>query len=273
MMFETINIKINDTCVGAKSGVEPKMIAYLPSNSDRIDINLKRKTVLLLPGGGYRTHSERETEPVALRLMAKGFNVFVLYYSVEPATFPTSLCEVATAIALIRENYQKWNVDVNGIVVGGFSAGGHLTGSIGTLWHTDFLEKQTGLKKEQYRPNGLMLGYSVVTTSFTHMKSINRLVGGIDEFKNLVSNENNVTIYTPKSFIWHTYTDEMVPMESSLMMANALKKCDIPFELHIFPNGPHGLSLCDESTASKPDQINPQASVWFDMFVTWLKNL
>lgn len=275
MIYRTMNIDVSGACTGKKSDIQTQLVAYLPSNSEKIEPNKKRKTVLVLPGGGYAFVSPRESEPVALRLMSAGFNAFVLNYSVAPATFPTSICEVATAIALIRENAKEWNVDTDCIVVGGFSAGGHLAGSIGTLWHTDFLEEQTGLKKEQYKPNGLMLAYPVFSSEHQHVASFENLLGGkgVEKYADLVALEKNITKNMPKSFIWHTFDDATVPMENSLVIASAMKKQGVPFELHIFPSGIHGLSLANETTAGKAEENKPDVAVWFDMFITWLENL
>lgn len=276
MIYKEINIKINHNCLGKTSNVVPKLYVYLPSNSAEIDSSKKRKTILICPGGGYHFTSDREAEPIALKLIAEGYNAFILRYSCAPASFPTALCELATSISLIRENKVEWNIDVNKIIIAGFSAGGHLAGSLATLWHTDFLEEQTGLKKGQYQPNGLMLGYPVVTTnSFSHIDSFRNLLQNSSEFQDYVSLEKNISSNMPSTFIWHTDNDSLVPVENSLLLATELKKHKIPLELHIFPDGVHGLSLATDYIASptSPELINTRCQVWFDLFLSWLKEL
>lgn len=276
MIYQEIDIKISDACLGKRSDTTPKLYAYIPSNSEEIEANRKRKTVLLCPGGGYEFTSDREAEPVALRLLGEGVNVFVLRYSVAPASFPTALCEVATAIALIRERKDEWNVDENHIIVGGFSAGGHLAGSLATLWHTEFLEQQTQLLKEQYKPNAIMLAYPVVTSGVhAHTGSFKHLLQGEDTYRSMVSLEKNVTEHMPPTFIWHTYDDTTVPVENSLLLAMEMKKNYIPLELHIYPQGVHGLSLANAETAhpSNAACINERCQSWVSLFATWMKSL
>ncbi len=276
MIYKEIDININSNCCGKKTNNTPKLFAYIPSNSLEYDINRKRKSILICPGGGYQFTSDREAEPIALKLIAEGYNAFILRYSCAPASFPTALCEVATSLSLIRKNKIQWNVDEDKIIVAGFSAGGHLAGSLATLWHTEFLEKQTGLNKEQYKPNGLMLGYPVITTcNYGHEDSFKNLLQDNIMFENLVSLEKNVTSYMPNTFIWHTDNDLDVPVENSLIFATELKKHNIPLELHIFPDGIHGLSLATEHIARplQPESINIRCQIWFDMFILWLNSI
>lgn len=274
MIHQVLDIKISDTCTGKKSTITPKLYAYVPSNSEEMDISKKRKTILICPGGGYEMTSDREAEPIALRLLSEGFNAFVLRYSVAPASFPTALCEVTTAVAMIREHSEEWNVDVDHIIVGGFSAGGHLAGSLGTLWHTEFLQQQTDLSREQYKPNGIMLSYPVITSDkHAHQGSFKNLLQGDDTYAELVSLEKNVTEHMPQTFIWHTYDDAAVPVENSLLLATAMKKYNIPLELHIYPSGVHGLSLANEETAKRENDnlVNHRCQSWIQLFVEWMK--
>lgn len=276
MKYQEINIEISDKCQGKRADKTPKLYAYIPSNSVEIDINRKRKTVLICPGGGYRLVSDREAEPIALKLVGEGFNAFVLRYSVAPASFPTALCEIATAMSMLREHKEEWNIDEDHIIVAGFSAGGHLAGSLATLWHTDFLESQTGLKKEQYKPNGVMLAYPVITAGeYAHKNSFENLLQEDELFEEMVSLENNVTNYMPPTFMWHTYDDAGVPVENSLLFATALNKHKISLELHIYPHGVHGLSLANELTCldSMDACINKSCQSWMPLFITWLKSL
>lgn len=274
MIYKEIELVISDKCTGSSSGVTPKLTMYLPDNSPEIDEHRKRKTIIICPGGGYAFTSDREAEPIALKLVGEGYNAFVLRYSVAPASFPTALCEVATAVATIREHYKEWNVDVDKIVVAGFSAGGHLAASLATLWHTEFLEEQTGLRKEQYKPNGVMLGYPVITAGVhAHRGSFENLLQNEDTYKHMVSIEENVTEHMPQAFIWHTYDDQGVPVENSLLLATEMKKYNIPLELHIYPHGSHGLSLADARTAKRIDNVyvNPHCQSWVPLFMTWLE--
>ena len=104
-----------------------KLTAYILNNSKEISLFRKNKAVLICPGGGYEFVSEREGEPVALAFLAEGINAFVLNYEVAPAVkHPQPLLDVSRSMCIIRENAQRWNIDINNIAVCGFSAGGHL---------------------------------------------------------------------------------------------------------------------------------------------------
>jgi acetyl esterase/lipase len=254
-----------------------KLYTYILNNSPEIDISRKRPTIVICPGGGYEFTSDREAEPIAIRMNAMGFNAFVLRYSVRPATFPSALMELAKAVALIRKNAEQWNIDVNKIIVAGFSAGGHLAASLGVFWNNPLLSESLGISNEVIKPNGLILSYPVITSGANaHKGSFEALLGDkIDTKLNDLSLEKQVSKDTPPTFLWHTYTDITVPVENSFMFAEALLKNKISLEMHIYPNGVHGLSLGTEETKRKDNDLTLQSEVenWIEMAGRWIKGL
>ena len=240
-----------------------------------VDPERKRPAVIVCAGGGYHRRSDRESEPIALKFLAMGYHAFILDYSVAPNRFPTSVRELAAAVAWIRENAGEWFVDPDKIIVCGFSAAGHLACSLGVFWDREFVYGPIGLKPEQIRPDGLILSYPVITAGeFAHEGSFNQLLGesaGKEE-RDAVSLEKCVTEKMPKAFIWHTFEDETVPVENSLLLASAMRKCGVNFELHIYPVGGHGLSLACAETAGVPEQIEPQCQSWIELVKIWLEN-
>ncbi|WP_083258838.1 alpha/beta hydrolase [Cellulosilyticum sp. I15G10I2] len=257
------------------SDYNPTLSAYIVANSNDIHPNYKRPSVVICPGGGYRLTSDREAEPVALRFVAAGFNAFVLRYSVETNKYPAQLLEVSAAVAYIRKMANKWSVDENKIIVCGFSAGGHLAGSLGVFWNQSFIREKLGLEAGENKPNAMILSYPVITAGeFAHQGSFNHLLGpeASQEQRDTLSLENHVSVNTPPTFIWHTLDDTTVPVENALLFARALREKNILFELHIYYQGVHGLSLCDKTTAhiEKPEQINPHAATWFNLALGWL---
>jgi acetyl esterase/lipase len=259
-----------------RPGGMPVMAAYLPDNYDEIDLGRRRASVLVCPGGAYRFTSNREAEPIAMALLPYGFNVFVLYYDVAPVRYPAALLEAGAAVAYIRSNAEKFNADPDKIAVCGFSAGGHLTASLGVFWKDPLVSGSLSLTPGDVKPNALILGYPVITSGeFTHRESIDNLLGS-DAPKALVdkmSLETQVTSDTPASFIWHTFDDELVPVENSLLFSRALRAAGVPFELHIFPHGPHGLSLASFETSSPADGkfINGHCAQWLGLCAKWLR--
>ena len=239
--------------------------------------NFRKKAVLVLPGGGYYITADREAEPVAKAFFAAGMNAFVLRYSVKKeAVGYQPLLDAATAIKYIRDHADEYNIDKDKIIVCGFSAGGHLAASIGTLWKLDIISKTLGCENSYIKPNGMILGYAVITSGEKgHKGSILKLADAenktpsqeeLDRF----SIEKHVDSDTCPAFVWHTASDEGVPVENALYMCESLSAHKIPFELHVFPYGEHGISLATEETAPQDDMIMPYVGRWIDMAVKWI---
>lgn len=128
-----------------------------------------------------------------------------------------------------------------------------------------------------FKPNGMLLSYPVITSKkFAHRNSFINLLGKrYDELIDKVSLEDQVSENTPPAFIWHTYNDQDVPVENSLLLVASMKKYNIPLELHIYPHGTHGLGLASYETAEKDceEHIQYECQNWIDMFGVWLCNL
>ncbi|MBC8059096.1 MAG: alpha/beta hydrolase [Clostridiaceae bacterium] len=255
---------------------EAKLTAYILDNSEQVSLLRKNKAVLICPGGGYGFVSERESEPVALAFLAEGVNAFVLNYEVAPAVkHPQPILDVSRAMCLIRENAEKWNIDTNKIALCGFSAGGHLAASLGVFWREKYIQESLGIEEGMNKPNALILCYPVISCleEIAHRESFYNLLGHNqeEEIYESMSLENHINKDTPPTFIWHTFDDCSVPVENSLLFARGLRKHNIPFEMHIFPKGVHGLSLCDERTGNNAELINPYVAKWFKMCIDWFK--
>jgi len=235
-----------------------------------------RGAVLICPGGGYEFTSDREAEPIALAFNAAGFHAFVLYYSVAPNKHPQPLLDVSRAMNIIRENTKEWNTDADKIAVCGFSAGGHLAANLGVHWDKQYLKDCPGITAGLNKPNALILAYPVITSgSFAHKGSFENLIG-IDSNNPLyqeLSLENQISDKTPQVFLWHTFDDDAVPVENSLLFAKGLRSNHIPFELHIYPHGPHGLSLANEETKAQNMGVYPNIATWMNLCIGWLKEL
>lgn len=204
----------------------------------------KRPAVLILPGGGYQHVSPREAEPVAMRFLARGYTAFVLEYSVTPSRFPTALREAALAMRYIREHAGELEVDPHMVAAMGFSAGGHLCGCLGTMY--DCPEVGDIAPPEVLRPDALGLCYPVaVSWGKTHDDSFIRLTDSNPELTARLSLDALVRRDMPPVFLWHTANDDCVPVRNSLVLAEALDKAEVSFALHIYRDGPHGMSVSD----------------------------
>ncbi len=221
--------------------------------------------VIVVPGGSYSRCSKREGEPTAARLYSYGYNTFTLEYSCIKKTFPTALTELAQAVKYIRANLCELCC-TDKLFVCGFSAGGHLAASLGAF-HGE-LEADFG----NVRPDGLILCYPVITSGkYTHRESAEN-IAPTPELMDKISIEKHITADFPPSFIWHCADDNIVPVENSLMLAQKLSENSIPFELHIFPKGGHGIALCDTTTQKEndPRYINPTAALWFELSMDFM---
>lgn len=245
--------------------------------SDTRELNMPpRAAILIFPGGGYNFLSDREAEPIARAFMAAGFNAFILRYSIgKDAKFPRPVIDASLAMQNIRTNAKEYNINPDKVFVIGFSAGGHLAGSIGTLWHKDYVQKEIDMPYGMNKPTGMILSYAVLTANkFAHRGSIETIVGEKDatqEIFDMYSIEKQVDENTCPAFLWHTASDDAVPVENSLQMAAALSANKIPFEMHIYPKGPHGISLATKETSCQnPALEDASVATWINHAIDWL---
>ena len=234
----------------------------------------ERPAIVICPGGGYSFTSEREAEPIAMKFCSAGFHCFVLDYSVSPSAWPAAICELSKAIAYVRTIAEEHYIDSKKIFTCGFSAGGHLAASLGVHFNHPDVLKFSGVKEGQNKPVGMILSYPVITAEEgrTHQGTIDNFVAEREEIKELPWLENYVTNDTPQTFIWHTFEDNIVPVISTLRFANALEEHNVKFELHIFPEGGHGLALANNVTAPDSWAVVPKVQAWIDMAISWINN-
>lgn len=257
------------------NGSEAVLEAYLPYNmTEMCREHQRRPCVLICPGGGYAMCSQREAEPVALQYLKEGYNAFVLWYTVAPKHFPHALREVAASVELIHRNAEAWNCDENLVAILGFSAGGHLAALYSNAF--DWPEVREVLP-ESKPVQASVLCYPVISAdpAVAHMGSFECLLGHLPltpEETERFSCDRLVRDTTPPTFLWHTSEDNCVPVQNSLRYATALADHHVPFELHIFPYGYHGMSLCTRETLD--GEITPgmqHAQCWVEESCRWLK--
>lgn len=237
-----------------------------------------RSAVLVIPGGGYGCIcDDREGEPIALAFLAAGINAFVLRYSVgKKALFPRPLVDASLAMQHIRTHAEEYHTDPNRVFACGFSAGGHLCGALGSLWHLDSVrEALPDMPAGMNRPTGMILCYAVLTAfEKPHKGSYINILGTdspTDEQLDRYSIDKHIDERTCPAFLMHTANDQVVPVENALCTAQALSAAKIPFEMHIFPDAPHGVALGNWQTAcGNPAYDNPSISTWVSSAVAWM---
>ncbi len=263
-----------------------RLTVYIQEHYQEIGID-NRPLVLICPGGAYAYTSPREGEVLAMQFLAFGCHAAVLNYSCAPARYPVALLEAAYAMNLIRQHAEEWHVDPKGVIILGCSAGGHLAASLGTLWQEDFLSQAMGLAGEDrrlLRPDGMILCYPVITAGkFAHRGSFENLLGPeegaearLEDAGSLLSGlslETRVTGETPPAFIWHTFTDDAVPVENSFAFVSALRRAGVSTEFHMYPVGGHGLSLAGPLTAHRDGgAVQAECTSWISLAHTWIES-
>lgn len=222
--------------------------------------------IVVFPGGGYMSRADHEGEPIARWLNGIGASAVVLNYSVAPRHYPTQYQEAQRAVRLVRHQAAEWHLDVGRVGVLGFSAGGHLASTVGTHFDAGDPGARDPIDRLSSRPDLSVLCYPVVTLGrYTHADSRAALLGDRQQDEALIallSNELQVTADTPPTFLWHTANDAAVPVENSVQFAAALAQHKVPFELHVFEQGTHGLGLATEY---------PGVGAWAQLCATWLE--
>jgi len=254
------------------------LYTYFLDSSIEMRPNEKRPVILLCPGGGYEMTSDREAEPMAMQFLAMGYHVAILRYSVCPVRYPAALLQGAESVLYLKEHADEYHIDPEKIVVQGCSAGGHLAANYGIAWNSPFLTKLMGMENdpERLRVAGLLLCYPVITSGEkAHEESFRNLLGEqYEEKKEELSLENQVTPDTPPTFLWHTATDETVPVENSLYFFQACLQQGVSAELHIYPVGGHGLSLANEETCrANGIGVQKECQSWIGLAQTWLEEI
>jgi acetyl esterase/lipase len=226
-------------------------------------------TIVILPGGGYVNLAAHEGDGFAQFFMARGVTTFVLKYRLGNAGYhhPIELGDAARAIRWVRANAAKYNIDPAKVGIMGSSAGGHLASTLSTHFDAGDANAKDPIDKLSSRPDFAILCYPVITMGEkTHAGSKNALLGQnpSPELVAELSNELKVTDKTPPTFIWAGVNDRTVPIENTLMYAAALQKNNVPYELHVYENAPHGIGLGNRSA---PFQFHP----WTADLLNWLK--
>ena len=242
----------------------PTITEYLPENKK------SNMAIIIFPGGGYGMRASHEGKDYAEFLSENGYTAFVVDYRVAPHKFPLPLLDARRAVRTVRYHAEKYGIDKNKIAIMGSSAGGHLAALCSTYYEPIDFENVDEIDKEKFIPDYQILCYPVLTfvgNSIAHVASGKNFLG--DKFEKMrkeLSPNLIVSEKTPPVFIWHTFADREVNVKNSLMYAQSLKNYDIPTEMHIFPDGRHGLGL-----ALKEDVISKYVCKWSKLLLRWLE--
>ena len=281
------------------------LTAYILDDALDLRKDSVRPAILICPGGAYLNCSDGEADPIALQFAAMGYHTFVLRYGVysegvggsfidtskpmEPKAHcrhPAPMRDIAAAMLIIRSRATEWLVDTNRIALCGFSAGAHNCAMYATNWHKPVITEFFGKGAEEFRPAACILGYGL--SDYVYMKenalanlmatnmfaASNTAFLGAPVVDNAlleeVSPARNVSEHTPPTFLWATSEDDLVPVQHTILMAKALADKHIPFEVHIFESGNHGLSTATQASAVFMSGIDNDAAKWVSLCNAWL---
>ncbi len=248
--------------VGDEAGDVPTLTVYQPTSG-----TAPRAAVVVLPGGGYGQLAAHEGEPVALWLNSIGITAAVLKYRLAPQyRHPAPLLDAQRALRTMRAFSQEWNVDPKRVGILGFSAGGHLTASASNLFDDGLENSLDPVERFGCRPDVSIPTYPVISFEqpYSHFGSRDNLLGPRASASQIreMSMETRVSPRTPPTFIFHTMDDGAVPVENALTYASALREAGVPFELHVFQKGNHGVGLAQDNATLK---------VWPSLCGEWLR--
>ena len=241
--------------------VAPRLTPYLPAG------NAPTAAAIVCPGGAYERLAPHEGEPIARWLNALGIAAFVLNYRVAPHRWPAPLNDARRAIRLVRHHAGAWRVDPRRVGVVGFSAGGHLAAALGTDHDEGGAGATDPVERESSRPDFLVLGYALIDPALSRPRQTPGTAPTTPSApadpnpRGLPTLDARVTAATPPTFLWHTADDPRVLVENSLRFASALGRYGVPFALHVFPEGRHGLGLA---------QDDPIVGNWPGLCAAWL---
>ena len=245
----------------------------IPYNTEELDFVPKidvyeagsKGAIVLFAGGGYAGKAEHEGPQMAKWLQSIGITVFNVDYRVAPYKHPAEISDAQRAVRFARANAKEYGFDENKIAVMGFSAGGHLAGSVSVHHDKEMYEPTDEIDKLSARPDASILCYAVIDMyEYRHDGSRINLLGErcLESDKRLMALYLQVKEDTPPAFLWHTSEDQAVPVENTLLYADALAKFNIPFEVHIYPHGNHGLGLAEGM---------PHVAQWCAALEKWLE--
>jgi acetyl esterase/lipase len=250
--------------LGTESNDTPTLTPYLPEKTPATGA-----AMVICPGGGYAHLAPHEGNDYARWLNQHGVTCFVLKYRLGSSGYhhPAMLNDAARALRWVRANASKFKVDPRRVGIMGSSAGGHLAATLMTHFDAGDTNATDVIERESSRPDLGILCYAVVSMGeFAHRGSKQNLLGtnATYELARNLSNELQVTTNTPPCFLWATFEDKTVPIENTLLFAGTLRKNNVPFDLHVYEKGRHGIGLLDKPPFSHPHP-------WAGDCLFWLK--
>lgn len=227
--------------------------------------------IIIVPGGSYTSIPVGQAESLAMAFAGHGYQAFFLEYTLLSDQTPLDLAPVfdlAWAVQLIRQRATDWHVDADQLTPVGFSVGGHIVALYNDYW-ANVLPQTLHVDAAVLKPQQVILSYPVISPLLGFPKDAATLAKWSATPTKLAADQH-VSATNRPTFIWVTADDPIVPATNSLAYATALAQANVPYELHVFKHGPHGLALANHQTAWKTDAVQPHAAHWLELALEWL---
>ena len=278
------------------------LCAYVMDPQTSFHVYKERPALIICPGGAYLIHAVKEGEPIALTFLQKGYNCFVLRYTVatdrenpaagvnEAARYPLQALQLLEAIHTVRQHAQAWHIDPDRIFLAGFSAGAHVCATAGTRWNDPALTGQLpfAAAAQQLRPSGMVLGYPMLALNEAdffqrhpidpaQLALVNRVLTGSEDPTPAQCEAVDLTRFvsqdTVPAFLWHSIDDPVVDCRVTLRFVQRMLACGRPCELHLFDHGGHGMGLADTLSAQRPADVDEALRQWVPLAQAFLNRI
>jgi acetyl esterase/lipase len=254
------------------SGAAPGALGHRAEDRPTIDVylpaaNPTQTAVLVIPGGSYRVVvADYEGASPARWLLQRGVAAFVLHYRVAPYRYPVPIADAERAIRLLRSRATEFGFAPDHLGAWGFSAGGHITSILATLFDNGVPSSADAIEHASDRPDFVILAYPVISmkSGIAHPGSLHNLLGPVPDpaLVALLSAEDHVTPMSPPAFVFTTDDDEVVPSKNSMLYVAACQQARVPVEFHMFEHGRHGVNLAENL---------PSLHLWPDLLESWMR--
>lgn len=247
--------------LGHSAADRPRIDAYLPAS------NPTHTAVLVIPGGGYHDVMDTyEGAAPAQWLVQRGVAAFVLHYRVAPYRYPAPIDDAERAMRVLRSRAAEFGFAPDHLGAWGFSAGGHITSILATLFDNGSPASPDAIEHASDRPDFVILAYPVISMKpgITHTGSLHELLGPVPDpaLVALLSAEDHVTPMSPPAFVFTTNDDDVVPSQNSVLYVSACQRAGVPVEFHMFEHGHHGVGLAADI---------PALHFWTSLLESWMQ--
>jgi acetyl esterase/lipase len=247
--------------LGQSAADRPTIDVYLPAS------NPTHTAVLIIPGGSYHdVVATYEGAAPAQWLVQRGVAAFVLHYRVAPYRYPAPINDAERAMRLLRSRADEFGFAPDHLGAWGFSAGGHITSILATLFDNGSSASADPVEHASDRPDFVILAYPVISmkSGIAHEGSLHNLLGPLSDpaLVALLSAEDHVTPMSPPAFVFTTDDDDVVHSQNSTLYVSACQRAGVPVEFHMFEHGHHGAGLAEN---------NPALHLWTELLESWMK--